>query len=159
LPNGASKAAAASLLEERSSPFNLTTGPLLRVKLLRLTETESLLLVTTHHIISDHWSMQVLRGELVKLYEAFVMGRPTSLQKPTIQFGDYVCWERRLLDTGQLDGHGTYWKNQITEVRGRREMDTSTKRGGEFLSEYTRLPIDIDVNLLTQTKRLAKELN
>jgi acyl carrier protein len=159
LPNGASKAAAARLLAERSSPFDLTTGPLLRVKLLLLTETDSLLLVTTHHIISDHWSMQVFRGELVKIYEAFVHGRPTPLPKPTIQFGDYACWERRLLDTGQLDSHGTYWKNQITELRGQREIDTVTKSDSEFLSEYTRQAIDIDLNLSTQTKRLAKELN
>jgi amino acid adenylation domain-containing protein len=159
LPNGASKAAAAHLLAERSSPFDLATGPLLRVKLLHLTETDSLLLVTTHHSISDHWSMQVFRGELVKLYEAFVEGRPTPLSKPTIQFGDYACWERQLLDTGQLDGHATYWKHQINKVRCQREIDTSTKSDSEFLSEYIRQAIDIDVNGLTQTQRLAKELN
>src|SRR5262249_24594120 len=64
-PEDASQAAAEHIVEERSAPFDLVTGPLCRVKLLRLTETDALLLVTLHHIISDHWSMQqVFRGEL-----------------------------------------------------------------------------------------------
>ncbi|HEY9845355.1 MAG TPA: condensation domain-containing protein, partial [Candidatus Caenarcaniphilales bacterium] len=43
--------------EEAQRPFNLTTGPLLRVKLLQLNETESVLLLTLHHIVSDGWSL------------------------------------------------------------------------------------------------------
>ena len=55
--------------------LNLVSGPLLRIKLLRLTTTDYLLLVTMHHIISDHWSMQIFRRELATLYDAFSSGK------------------------------------------------------------------------------------
>ncbi len=59
----------------RSAPFDLSSGPLLRAKLLRLDEEEHVLLLTMHHIVSDGWSMGVLVRELAALYEAFAEGR------------------------------------------------------------------------------------
>ena len=103
--------------------------------------------------------MQVFRRELIALYEAFCHGKSSPLPEPTIQFGDYAYWERRLLDTGQLDDHATYWKNQITAVGGQCAIDTAIKRDSEFFCEYDRQAIDIDVKGLTQTKRLATKLN
>jgi hypothetical protein len=49
------------------APFDLSVGPLLRVKLLRLGADEHVLLVTMHHIISDGWSMGVLIREVTTL--------------------------------------------------------------------------------------------
>ena len=149
----ASQASAEHILKERSVPFNLATAPPVRVRLLRLTERESLFLVTMHHIISDYWSMRVFSGELVKLYEVFAKGSPSPLPEPRIQFGDYAYWERRLLDDGHFHDQGIYWKKQISAVRS--EIDTATKRDSEFLSEYTRQSIDIGVGLLTQIRHLA----
>ena len=64
--------AAAVILEERKYPFQLATGPLFRVALVRLTETESLLLITMHHIVSDHRSMQILSQELALIYKHII---------------------------------------------------------------------------------------
>ncbi|MCX7596999.1 MAG: condensation domain-containing protein, partial [Fischerella sp.] len=58
-------------------PFNLATGPLVRATLLRLRETEHILLLTIHHIITDGWSMGVFAQELAKLYSAFCKGQPS----------------------------------------------------------------------------------
>ena len=75
--------ATAWILEERVQPFDLATGPLIRAALLRLTDRENLLLITAHHIIADHWSMQILRRECVALYEAFLRGvRLHCLSRP-----------------------------------------------------------------------------
>ncbi|MHC5675769.1 non-ribosomal peptide synthetase [Nostoc sp.] len=56
---------------EAQHPFNLTTGPLLRVKLLQLDEAEYMLLLNLHHIVADGWSIGVLIRELGVLYKAF----------------------------------------------------------------------------------------
>jgi amino acid adenylation domain-containing protein len=56
--------------QEAVRPFNLATGPLVRATLLQLAETEHILLLTMHHIISDGWSMGVLVRESVSLYSA-----------------------------------------------------------------------------------------
>ena len=57
--------------EEARRPFNLSQGPLLRVKLLRLGEQDHILVLALHHIVSDGWSMGVLYRELAALYQAF----------------------------------------------------------------------------------------
>ena len=55
-------------------PFDLTVAPLMRATLLRLAEDDHVLLLNTHHIISDGWSLGVLLRELAALYEALSRG-------------------------------------------------------------------------------------
>ncbi|MBN3873213.1 non-ribosomal peptide synthetase [Nostoc sp. JL33] len=109
---------------EAQRPFNLTTGPLLRVKLLQLDEAEYVLLLNLHHIVADGWSIGVLIRELGILYKAFaedkqclttspsgsqspVEGNPpaalshdsvsTSLPELPIQYADFAQWQREWL--------------------------------------------------------------
>ena len=67
--------------EEARLPFDLAGGPLLRARLLRLSEDEHVLLVTMHHIVSDGWSMGVLVREVAALYSAFSQGQPAPLEE------------------------------------------------------------------------------
>ncbi|WP_238319423.1 condensation domain-containing protein, partial [Xanthomonas maliensis] len=61
---------------ETQTAFDLTRGPLIRGRLLRLADEEHRLLVTMHHIVSDGWSMGLLVSELSSLYAAFAQGQP-----------------------------------------------------------------------------------
>ncbi|WP_196385737.1 condensation domain-containing protein, partial [Ralstonia solanacearum] len=40
---------------EARTPFDLEQGPLIRGRLVKLSEQEHVLLVTMHHIVSDGW--------------------------------------------------------------------------------------------------------
>src|SRR5439155_6456302 len=62
------------MADEAAQPFDLSRAPLLRTKLLRLGSQKQLLLLTTHHIISDGWTMAILYRELRALYEAYAQG-------------------------------------------------------------------------------------
>ncbi|MGQ4420065.1 condensation domain-containing protein, partial [Streptomyces sp. SAS_269] len=61
--------------EEAAAPFDLARGPLIRARLLRQSEQEHHLLVTTHHSVCDGWSVGVFFRDLVACYEAFGEGR------------------------------------------------------------------------------------
>ena len=63
------------VVQEAGEPFDLRTGPLIRGRLIRLTEEDHVLLITMHHIVSDGWSMGVFRSELSTLYAAFRSGQ------------------------------------------------------------------------------------
>ena len=99
--------------EEANRPFDLTTGPLLRATLLRLAEEEHILLLTTHHIISDGWSIGILVREIAELYEAFLTSAPSPLAELPIQYGDYAAWERKRFQSGLLDEQLAYWKQRL----------------------------------------------
>ena len=99
--------------EEAERPFNLAAGPLLRIKLVRLSSCEYAVLVTVHHIISDGWSMGVLVKEVATLYRAYSTGLPSPLPELSLQYADYAVWQRDWLQGEVLDEHLRYWREQL----------------------------------------------
>ncbi|MBE4753751.1 amino acid adenylation domain-containing protein, partial [Corallococcus sp. ZKHCc1 1396] len=92
LPLDEREAEARRLIEaEVRKPFSLARGPLLRVLLLKLADTEHVLLLNLHHIISDGWSMGVLAREVAALYEAFSQSRPSPLPDLPVQYADFAA--------------------------------------------------------------------
>ena len=110
IPNGERERQAQELAQmEAQTPFDLVTGPLLRVRLLRLTATEHILVFTVHHIVADGWSMGVLVREIAALYRAYVHQNPSPLPELAIQYADYAAWQRQWLSGPVLQEQGTYW--------------------------------------------------
>ncbi|MEO5729910.1 MAG: amino acid adenylation domain-containing protein, partial [Byssovorax sp.] len=93
--------------------FDLTRGPLIRARLLRVGPEDHALLLTTHHIVSDFWTRGILTRETTALYDAFRAGKPSPLPELPIQYADYAIWQRRWLDGGALARQLAYWKNQL----------------------------------------------
>ena len=114
--------------EEARRAFNLTKGPLLRAKLLRLGENEHVLLLTMHHIVSDGWSMGVFVRELAALYEAYMAGRPSPLQELPIQYTDFAAWQRDWLQNEKLEEQLSYWKAQLADAPPLLELPTDRPR-------------------------------
>ncbi|MFG1780772.1 amino acid adenylation domain-containing protein, partial [Micromonospora sp. NPDC049048] len=77
--------------EEFTAPFDLTTGPLIRGRLVTLAPDRHVLLVTMHHVVSDGWSIGVLTRELGALYAAYHAGRPDPLPPLPVQYADYAA--------------------------------------------------------------------
>ncbi|MBN3896548.1 MAG: amino acid adenylation domain-containing protein [Nostoc sp. NOS(2021)] len=117
--------------QEAQRPFNLTTGPLLRVKLLQLDEAEYVLLLNLHHIVADGWSIGVLIRELGVLYKAFAEDKrclttsdcmSTPLPELPIQYADFAQWQREWLQevgangTSPLQTQLAYWQKQLDGI-------------------------------------------
>ncbi|WP_080427097.1 non-ribosomal peptide synthetase [Burkholderia ubonensis] len=92
---------------ESEQPFDLASGPLFRVKLVRLSPHKHLLLLNMHHVISDAWSIRVLTDDLHALYA----GR--DLPPLAIQYRDYAAWHNACLDDSRAAAHRAYWLEQL----------------------------------------------
>ncbi|TCO54193.1 non-ribosomal peptide synthase/polyketide synthase [Actinocrispum wychmicini] len=90
---------------DAATPFDLEHGPLVRATLVRLAETEHVLVVSQHHIITDGWSVQILVDELITLYTAALSGEEPQLPLPPVQYADFALWERNRAVGEQLE----YW--------------------------------------------------
>ena len=101
------------LKAEAQRPFNLAQDVMLRATLLRLGETEHVLLLTVHHIAADGWSMGVLCRELSLLYDAFSTGSLAPLPQLPIQYADFARWQRQWLQGDVLNAQLSYWKQQL----------------------------------------------
>ncbi|PYP84892.1 MAG: non-ribosomal peptide synthetase, partial [Blastocatellia bacterium AA13] len=99
--------------EEAAHQFDLTRGPLLRARLLRLKASEHVIVLTMHHIVSDGWSLGVLVSEVAALYKSFTEGRPSQLPDLFIQYADFAEWQREWLNGEVLEKQLGYWKQQL----------------------------------------------
>ncbi len=112
-------------------PFDLTQAPLLRATLLKLFDGDHVLLLNTHHIVSDGWSLGLLSQELTALYEAFAANQPSPLRALPIQYADYAVWQRDFLTGETLDSQMAYWKKQLGGAPASLDLPTDHPRPPE----------------------------
>ena len=77
------------LVDDRARRFDLSTPPLLRFSLIRLAPRHHRLVLTSHHILFDGWSMPVLIQELLTLYAH--QGDAGALPRVT-PYREYLAW-------------------------------------------------------------------
>jgi amino acid adenylation domain-containing protein len=106
-------AAAAAARDEVLGPFDLAAGPLFRATLVRLGEDGDRLVLVMHHIVTDGWSMDLIRDELALLYEAGLQDRPASLPPLAVQYADHAEWERAWLTGEALEAELGYWRDAL----------------------------------------------
>jgi amino acid adenylation domain-containing protein/FkbH-like protein len=103
-----------AVLAESRRPFNLAAAPLMRVRLLRLSENEHLLIVVMHHAISDGWSLTLLGRELAVCYDAATSNSaPAGLVDLPLQYADFAHWQRGWMHGKVLDHELEYWKGSL----------------------------------------------
>ncbi|MEG4248120.1 amino acid adenylation domain-containing protein [Microcoleus sp. Pol10D4] len=98
---------------EAKLAFDLSQAPLLRAKLLQLSDSNWVLLLSTHHIIFDAWSMGIFIQELATFYQAFCTGKPSPLPELSVQYADFASWQRQWLQGEVLETQLAYWKKQL----------------------------------------------
>ncbi|MBE0546008.1 MAG: amino acid adenylation domain-containing protein [Verrucomicrobia bacterium] len=129
LPTGEREAEAQRLIaDEAQRPFDLTRDLLLRATLLRLSPAEHLLLLTTHHLACDGWSLDVFHRELAALYEAFALGRPSPLAALPIAYGDFAAWQRDALRGADFERQLAYWRQQLNGASPALDLPTDRPR-------------------------------
>ncbi len=114
--------------EEALRPFDLACGPLIRTGLIRLSEHESIFLLTMHHIISDGWSVVRFFQEVSALHRAFASGQASPLSELPIQYADYAAWQREWLRGEVLERQLAYWKDQLSGELPVLELPTDRPR-------------------------------
>jgi amino acid adenylation domain-containing protein len=114
--------------EEARRPFVLAEGPLLRVRLVRLSDDEHLLLYTMHHIVTDQWSAGVMVRELTALYGAYTKGEPSPLAELPLQYADYAAWQREWLRGEELERQLAYWRERLAGAPTTLELPTDRPR-------------------------------
>ena len=116
------------LTEEAQRPFDLAQDLMLRATLVKLSSQEHILLLVTHHIASDGWSMGILTRDLSHFYEAGISGRPSSLPELPIQYADYAEWQRGWLQGKVLEEQLDYWKKKLAGAPNRLDLSTDRPR-------------------------------
>ena len=151
------------LLERLAAqPFDPSVPPLLRVRLIRVSETEHWLLRSWHHLVCDAASSAIFAGELGSLYESLVHGgSPPPPDPPQLQYSDYACWEQTNMGSGspRWTAEVDWWQRHLEGVLPtpsfpfRREPAPVAESGGTEMVEA-----ELDPDVSAALDRLGREL-
>ncbi|MFC6083642.1 amino acid adenylation domain-containing protein [Sphaerisporangium aureirubrum] len=128
LGEGGAGAAARLADGEAARPFDLVRGPLLRCLLVRLSDTEHLLSMTVHHIVSDGRSIGLILRELSALYRAGGDAERAGLPPLPVQYLDYAVWQRATLTDERLASPIEYWRDRLAGAPPALALPTARRR-------------------------------
>ncbi|NPD22307.1 condensation domain-containing protein, partial [Corallococcus exiguus] len=141
--------------DEALRPFELTRGPLLRTTLLRLSDSEHVLVLCMHHIVSDGASMGVLVREVASLYAAFRQGLPSPLPPLPVQYADYALWQRQWLRGDELERQLSWWKQQLAGAPAHLDLPTDKPRPSVRDHRGASVPVRVPAATWEMLKTLA----
>nr|WP_227028209.1 non-ribosomal peptide synthetase [Corallococcus soli] len=158
LPHDAREAEVLRLASEDAlRPFDLASGPLVRITLVKVDVNEHVLLLCLHHAISDGWSIGVLVREVIALYEAFRQGLPSPLPPLPVQYADYAVWQRNWLQGDALETQLGWWKRQLAGAPQALALPTDKPRPPRRSSRGAMLPVRIPPALSEAVEALAQK--
>ncbi|OSZ55589.1 non-ribosomal peptide synthetase, partial [Streptomyces pharetrae CZA14] len=146
----------AALADAAARPFDLAREIPFRAELFALADERHVLLLLTHHIVSDAWSREPLARDLTAAYAARVAGGVPVWEPLGVQYADYSLWQREVL--GSEDDPGSeisrqlgYWTEALAGLPDQLELPYDRPR--PTVASYRgdritfRLPEDVAVGI------------
>lgn len=90
--------------------FDLEKGPLFRCSLIQLSNNQYAFYFNLHHIISDGWSIEVLRDDVMKYYHYFQQKTALPLKPLRIQYKEYSQWQQAQQSEASFSLQREYWQ-------------------------------------------------
>ncbi|WP_157129610.1 condensation domain-containing protein, partial [Nocardia amamiensis] len=113
--------------------FDVTAAPPIRLRLLRLSETEHVLVCVVHHIAADGSSMLPLTADLMTAYSARVGGAAPGWEPLPLQYADFTLWQRETLG-GENDPDSIlarqigFWRNRLADLPEKLDLPADRPR-------------------------------
>ena len=90
-------------------PFDLTTAPLFRFGIIRLSEKEHILMLDMHHIITDGLSKNILIYDFLSFYNG------QKLPKLKLQYKDYAEWQQSEPEQQRILKQKDFWMQTFAD--------------------------------------------
>lgn len=100
----------------KETMLDLGRSPLVSVLHIRLGPGRHVLVIVTHHIAVDEWSMRILLREFGELYAASVAHREPRLEPVGVRYKDFAAWHNRLIGGSALDSQKDYWMRRFADI-------------------------------------------
>jgi len=95
------------------TPFNFSSGLLLRTHLIRISEQDHILLLVSHHLVFDDWSVGVFYKEFTSLYQALGAGEREPLSETLFQYSQFLDLQDRQWKGSSLARRVSFWRKQL----------------------------------------------
>jgi condensation enzyme len=151
--SGQSRDTAVKELVYETDTISVREVPLMRARLCRFDDRDSVLFLTVHHSASDAWSLEVVMRDLGAFYTARATGTVAELP-PVRQYREYTEWQRASATSTAEDGALAYWRDKL---RGAREFTIPNDHGhpDRYSRPYSLHIHDIEADVMAKASALA----
>ncbi|MEV6326078.1 amino acid adenylation domain-containing protein, partial [Nocardia sp. NPDC051787] len=141
--------------------FDVTVAPPIRLRLLRVSDTEHVLVCVVHHIAGDGSSMLPLTADLMTAYSARVAGAAPGWEPLPLQYADYTLWQRETL--GEEDDQDSilarqigFWRDRLADLPEKLDLPADRPRPAVFSGRGATYEFKIDATVHAALNRLAQ---
>ncbi|MGD9488073.1 MAG: amino acid adenylation domain-containing protein [Calditrichaceae bacterium] len=145
--------------KEAKKSFDLTSGPLFRVLIIKLSEQSHLSVFALHHIIADGWSVKLLIDEIAVCYDAYTSGHEPLLSDLPVQYADFAQWQQGWLKDDVLEQQIAYWKEKLGGSPPLLELPTDRPRPAVQTFNGATETIEISEDLTGKLIKLSRREN
>jgi acyl carrier protein len=149
-----------AIRKEATTPFDLESKPLFRVRLLTLQPDHSLILFNIHHIICDGISLKILATEAFQLYNSFLEDQPMGMVPFRVQYKDFSEWQRSIISS-HFDEFREFW---LSELYASKKLDMRVLHGSSDQEEINffngeRVSLELDSDICERLKTISRQAN
>ncbi|WP_245877376.1 non-ribosomal peptide synthetase, partial [Streptomyces glaucescens] len=152
----------AALADAAARPFDLAREIPFRAELFALADERHVLLLLTHHIVSDAWSREPLARDLTAAYAARVAGGAPVWEPLGVQYADYSLWQREVL--GSEDDPGSeisrqlgYWTEALAGLPDQLELPYDRPRPSAASYRGDRITFRLPEDVAAGIDRVARD--
>jgi amino acid adenylation domain-containing protein len=145
------------IAHDAEQPFDLMHDRLLRVAIVRLEPTESILLLTLHHLVADGWSVAVWVRELATIYAAVLIEQPVPLEPLPLQYADFAVWQRQELQGERLELLLAHWRRTLHNAPPLVTLPPDAPRPAMQTFRGRSVAFPVDLALTEQLKTLSQQ--
>ncbi|MFI9506591.1 amino acid adenylation domain-containing protein [Nocardia sp. NPDC052566] len=141
--------------------FDLTRELPMRVWLLRPDQGRALLIVVTHHIASDGWSLAPLTRDVMVAWASRLAGAAPQWNPLPLQYADYALWQHELLGDDTEPGTVAhrqleYWRGALAGLPDVPMLPTDHPRPAVLTHRATMVDFAIDTAVQQRIREVAR---
>ena len=151
---------AAITAREFAAPFDVATGPLIRVTIVRAGGQEHLVLVTVHQLVADRASLQLMVDQLVRDYAGLLAGadaadEPAESSGPAL--AEVLKRQRDWLAGDEAAAEIAFWRDGLTGVASLTNLADRPRPAGKTFRAVGRV-LDTDERFAAGVSDLGRRL-
>jgi len=136
--------------------FDLSNGPLVRMMLVKLDDSDYLMMIAFHHMVCDGSSIPMFISELGIHYNALVNGIEPPVKSVLAQYRDFAHWQGDWLKSASMTEQLSYWRERLADLPAV-ELPTVSPRPAKQTYRGARMRVNVDLDLAGQIKAFCKQ--
>jgi hypothetical protein len=154
-PGPGPEAMTARIEELIKTPFDLVTGPLYRVEIVRRSPNEHTMVLVIHHAIADGWTLGAFMSDLWTAYAMLVLGVPGGLEPVAQSYAEWGDAERAFWQADVVRARQPFW---IDRMAGAARMFSAPEIALAEAGKRRRWSAEIPGELVGSVRKLANRL-